>query len=393
MVKNNKKPRLRFKGFTDEWEQRKVSDLAYRYDNLRLPITAKDRISGRTPYYGANGIQDYVQGFTHEGEFVLIAEDGANDIKNYPVQYVNGQIWVNNHAHVLQANENNITLFIKYLITSSNIASILVGGGRSKLNSDALMNFEISIPIKQEQQKIAKLFLNLDNLITLHQRKYDKLLNVKKALLDKMFPKNQEKTPKIRFKGFFDAWEQRKLGEVATYRRGSFPQPYGKKEWYDGKNSMPFVQVVDVTENMNLADITKQRISSLAQPMSIFAQKGSVLVTLQGSIGRVAITQYGAFIDRTILIFEQYKEKICKIFWGYTIKQKFIEEAKQAPGGTIKTITKEVLSNFKIYIPNIEEQNKIGNFFYNLDNLITLHQRECEKLKNIKKALLDKMFV
>ena len=187
MVKNNKKPRLRFKGFTDEWEQRKVSDLAYRYDNLRLPITAKDRISGRTPYYGANGIQDYVQGFTHEGEFVLIAEDGANDIKNYPVQYVNGQIWVNNHAHVLQANENNITLFIKYLITSSNIASILVGGGRSKLNSDALMNFEISIPIKQEQQKIAKLFLNLDNLITLHQRECEKLKNIKKALLDKMF--------------------------------------------------------------------------------------------------------------------------------------------------------------------------------------------------------------
>ena len=186
--KNQEKtPKIRFKGFFDAWEQRKVSDLAYRYDNLRLPITAKDRISGRTPYYGANGIQDYVQGFTHEGEFVLIAEDGANDIKNYPVQYVNGQIWVNNHAHVLQANENNITLFIKYLITSSNIASILVGGGRSKLNSDALMNFEISIPIKQEQQKIAKLFLNLDNLITLHQSKCEKLKNIKKALLDKMF--------------------------------------------------------------------------------------------------------------------------------------------------------------------------------------------------------------
>ena len=186
--KNQEKtPKIRFKGFFDAWEQRKVSDLAYRYDNLRLPITAKDRISGRTPYYGANGIQDYVQGFTHEGEFVLIAEDGANDIKNYPVQYVNGQIWVNNHAHVLQANENNITLFIKYLITSSNIASILVGGGRSKLNSDALMNFEISIPIKQEQQKIAKLFLNLDNLIALHQRECEKLKNIKKALLDKMF--------------------------------------------------------------------------------------------------------------------------------------------------------------------------------------------------------------
>lgn len=107
--KNGSKfPQLRFAGFADAWEQRKVSELADRYDNLRVPITASERVAGETPYYGANGIQDYVEGFTHNGEFVLVAEDGANDLQNYPVQYVDGKVWINNHAHVLQAKEERV---------------------------------------------------------------------------------------------------------------------------------------------------------------------------------------------------------------------------------------------------------------------------------------------
>ena len=199
-------------------------------------------------------------------------------------------------------------------------------------------------------------------------------------------------TPAIRFKGFTDTWEQRKLGNVANYRRGSFPQPYGKSEWYDGDGAMPFVQVADVSDEMNLVENTKQKISMLAQPMSVFAGKNTVLVTLQGSIGRVAITQYGAFVDRTVLIFEKYKEKIDTTFWAYIVKQKFIDEARKAPGGTIKTITKEALSDFDLSIPNYKEQQQIGTFFKQLDNLITLHQRKYDKLTNVKKSMLEKMF-
>ena len=172
------------------------------------------------------------------------------------------------------------------------------------------------------------------------------------------------------------SWEQRKLGEVANYRRGSFPQPYGKTEWYDGEGAMPFVQVADITDNMNLVEDTKQKISKLAQPMSVFAEKGAILVTLQGSIGRVAIAQYGTFVDRTVLIFEKYQGEIDATFWAYIIKQKFIEEARKAPGGTIKTITKEALSDFNLFVPDYQEQKKIGEYFQNLDNLITLHQRK-----------------
>ena len=144
---------------------------------------------------------------------------------------------------------------------------------------------------------------------------------------------------------------------------------------------------------MKLAEITKQTISLLAQPNSIYVKEGSVLVTLQGTIGRVAVAQYGAFIDRTILLFEKYNIDIDRYFWAYAIKQKFLVEAKSAPGGTIKTITKGVLSNFDIVVPNYKEQELIGNYFEKLDILITLHQRKLDLYKNIKKSLLEKMFV
>ncbi|WP_270332012.1 restriction endonuclease subunit S, partial [Streptococcus infantarius] len=209
----------------------------------------------------------------------------------------------------------------------------------------------------------------------------------------KMFPKNGESIPEIRFSGFTDDWEQRKLSECAGFRRGSFPQPYGNKEWYDGEGGMPFVQVADVADDMKLVDDTKQKISKMAQPMSVYADKGSVLVTLQGSIGRVAITQYGAFVDRTVLIFDKYNQDIDKTFWAYIIKEKFIDEARKAPGGTIKTITKVALSDFDLMLPNYDEQKKLGVFLVSIDNLITLHQRKLDKLKTLKKAMLEKMFI
>ncbi|MBR3579805.1 MAG: restriction endonuclease subunit S [Lachnospiraceae bacterium] len=152
------------------------------------------------------------------------------------------------------------------------------------------------------------------------------------------------------------------------------------------------MQVADVADDMKLVDDTKQKISKRAQPMSVYAEKGSVLVTLQGSIGRVAITQYGAFVDRTVLIFDKYNQDIDKTFWAYIIKEKFIDEARKAPGGTIKTITKEALSDFDLKLPNYDEQKKLGAFLVSIDNLITLHQRKCDDTKKLKKYMLSKMF-
>lgn len=201
-----------------------------------------------------------------------------------------------------------------------------------------------------------------------------------------------KKVPRLRFRGFSEDWELCKLGQVANYRRGSFPQPYGNKEWYDGENSMPFVQVVDVGDNLRLVEDTKQKISELAQPKSVFVKEGKVVVTLQGSIGRVAITQYPAYVDRTLLIFESYKAEMDEYYFAYVIQQLFEYEKTRAPGGTIKTVTKEALSDFTISFPSIEEQKKLGKFFEQLDDTITLHQRKLEQLKELKKAYLQVMF-
>ena len=155
------------------WEQRKVNDIVNRFDNLRIPVAANEREKGNIPYYGANGIQDYVKGFTHNGEYVLVAEDGANDLKNYPVKYVKGMFWANNHVHVVQGKKLLCdNKFLKYCFSKADIESLIVGGGRSKLNANIMMDIILKIPVLKEQQQIGILMNNLDNLITLHQRNY-----------------------------------------------------------------------------------------------------------------------------------------------------------------------------------------------------------------------------
>ncbi|MFC0972757.1 restriction endonuclease subunit S [Pasteurella multocida] len=153
--------------------------------------------------------------------------------------------------------------------------------------------------------------------------------------------------------------EWKTLGEVAEFRRGSFPQPYGESEWYGGEDAMPFVQVVDVGEDMKLVDDTKNKISKLAQPKSVFVPQGSVIVTLQGSIGRVAITQYDAYVDRTLAIFEKYKIDIDKKYFAYQLEDIFKTKKQNARGSTIKTITKQEFSEFQIPIPRLPIQKEI----------------------------------
>ena len=186
--KDGFKPEVRYKNFNDAWEQRKLGEVVERFDNLRIPVTSSKREKGITPYYGANGIQDYVQGYTHDGEFVLVAEDGANDLQNYPVHYVNGKVWVNNHAHVLQGKNKMVdNLFLVNAIKQIKIETYLVGGSRAKLNADVMMKLPIKVPTFNEQQRLGKYFARLDSLITLHQCKLEKLKQLKKFLLQNMF--------------------------------------------------------------------------------------------------------------------------------------------------------------------------------------------------------------
>lgn len=181
-------PELRFPNFTDAWEQRKLGEVVNVLDNLRIPIAASQRLEGVTPYYGANGIQGYIDGFTHDGEFVLVAEDGANDLINYPVQYVSGKVWINNHAHVLQGIKNVANnLFLVYRIKSMDMTKYLVGGGRTKLNASVMKDIELHLPNYAEQTQIGNFFKQLDDTIALHQREVKKYKKIKQSYLEKMF--------------------------------------------------------------------------------------------------------------------------------------------------------------------------------------------------------------
>ena len=401
------KPKIRFKGYQDDWEQCKFGEIVEKYE---------DPVETPTDGYTRLGIRSHAKGTFHsyveKGKELETAKMFRVAADKFIVNITFGwehavAITDENDAGKLVShrfpqysfNTGMDPQFFRYLILDENFKHHLElsspgGAGRNRvLKLNDMLQYKMNFPSEVEQKKIAAYFDDLDNLITLHQRKCDETKKLKKYMLQKMFPQNGKKVPEIRFSEFTDDWEQRKLSDCAGFRRGSFPQPYGNKDWYDGEGAMPFVQVADISDNMKLVDDTKQKISKLAQPMSVCAEEGSVLVTLQGSIGRVAITQYKAFVDRTVLIFDKYNVDIDKTFWAYIIKEKFIEEARKAPGGTIKTITKEVLSDFDLMLPDYNEQKILGNLLHSLDHLITLHQRKYEELQKVKKFMLQNMFV
>ncbi|MCT3529760.1 restriction endonuclease subunit S [Latilactobacillus curvatus] len=208
--------------------------------------------------------------------------------------------------------------------------------------------------------------------------------------------KEQKKQPELRFKGFTDDWEQVKLKDVAIYIRGSFPQPYTNPDFYDELNGKPFVQVTDIGFNLKLNPDTRAHISKLAENKSRFVEAGKVVVALQGSIeksiGRTAITQYDAFFDRTILIFQSYKIPMNDRYFAQVIERLFEYEKEKAWGATISTITKEKLNDFIIGVTDLREQIEIGEFFQKLDQAITLQQRKLELLKKIKQGYLQQLF-
>ena len=181
-------PKRRFKGFSEDWEQQEVDNFAKLHNSSRVPVTSSKRVPGPTPYYGANGIQDYVEGYTHSGEFILVAEDSANDLTNYPVKYINGEAWINNHAHVI-SNKQGITntKFLIYRFRMFNYIPFLVGGSRAKLNASSLLKLKMKIPVIEEQEKISHLLYRLENMITLHNEKLNKLESLKKEYLNYLF--------------------------------------------------------------------------------------------------------------------------------------------------------------------------------------------------------------
>ncbi len=178
----------RVKGCEGEWKSVSIDEICDRLDNLRIPISEVNRKHGTTPYYGANGIQGYVEGFTHNGEYILLAEDGANSLVDYPIRYVSGKIWVNNHAHVLQAKEMRAdNKFLSYAFKNVDFESNIVGCGRTKLNSHTLMQLKIVIPSSlSEQRAIASVLTAMDDELTALEAKKAKCVVLKQGMMQQL---------------------------------------------------------------------------------------------------------------------------------------------------------------------------------------------------------------
>ncbi|WP_461220485.1 hypothetical protein MG1601_714 [Mycoplasmoides gallisepticum] len=374
MKKSAKKPVIRFSGFTNEWEQVKLGEIVNKFNNLRVQVEESLRVKGSTPYYGANGIQDYVKGYTHDGEFVLIARVGANDLLNYPVQYVSGKIWVSDAAHVLQGKENILNnKFFSYQINSIDMEQYIVGGTRSQLNATTLMDIELKIPSIQEQKLLGNLFYTIDILIALHQRKCERLQNIKKAILEKMFPKNNADKPQIRFKGYTYAWERQSLKELCSITTGK-----SNTQDQDSNGKYPFYIRSEIVAKSNK-----------------FLYDCEAVITIgDGNIGRVFHYVNGKFdLHQRCYKMADFNTVIGKYFY-YFFSTKFYDRAmRMTAKATVDSVRLDMIADMEIAYPKeVTEQNKISLFLDKFEHLLAFHQRKCERLQNIKKAILEKMF-
>ena len=386
-------PKIRFKGFENAWEQRKLGDVTQEFKSGTSLKAEEIDIVGDYPVYGGNGLRGYTSRYNHDDEYALIGRQGALcGNMNYSV----GKAYFTEHAVVVKADDNNDTMFLYYLLDTMNLGQYSDQSAQPGLAVNKLVKLENLFPTKVEQQRIGWYFSDLDNLITLHQRKCDETEQLKKFMLQKMFPKNGEKNPEIRFEGFTDDWEQRKLGELGSLKNG---MNFSKEAMGIG---FPFVNLQNIFGN-NVIDVTNlgKTMASDSQLKDYNLLNGDVLfvrssVKLEG-VGEAALvpqdlenTTYSGFIIRfrdEYGLDNNFKRFVFKI---QPVRNQIMAQATNSAN---KNISQTVLENLCLQIPSKPEQEKLGLYFSSLDHLITFHQRKCEKLKELKKFMLQNMFV
>ena len=402
-------PNLRFPEFQNSWKIEKLGELGKFLGGGTPDKSVSEYWQGGIPWISSSDINDddihtiSVTRFINEKS---ISGSATKIIPKGSVLFVSrvgtGKLAINNEDLCTSQDftsfipEKIYSYFLGYFFIANRsvLTSLDQGTSIKGFSKSDLAKFKLSFPQRAEQQKIVDCLSSLDELITAQTQKLDTLKTHKKGLMQQLFPAEGDTVPKLRFPEFQDAgdWKEYTLIQVAKFRRGSFPQPYGLPEWYDEVNGTPFIQVFDVSDNLRLKSKTKNKISKLAAQQSVFIPKDTLIVTIQGSIGRVAITQYDAYIDRTLLLFEKFLKPIEKLFFAYIIQNLFEIEKEKAPGGIIKTITKEALSDFKIMLPTFTEQKKIADCLFSVDELIAAQAQKIEALKQHKKGLMQQLF-
>ena len=278
--------------------------------------------------------------------------------RNVPLAYYVSLALLRPNTEILDSR------FLKYAIESAHgkrelRKRTLVNAVPIKINKDDIGKIVIPVPPMEVQREIVRV---LDKFSLLSAE-----LSAELSARKKQYEYYREELLSLKEQDV----QIKTIGEVSTFRRGSFPQPYGNKEWYDGEGAMPFVQVADIRDDMRLVDDTNRKISLLAQPKSVFAPKGSIIISLQGSIGRIAVTQYDAYIDRTVAIFQNISDEVLEKYFVYQLQRIFSIKEKTARGSTIKTITKEEFVNFPIPVPAKSVQKEIVAILDKFDAICT----------------------
>ena len=393
MTEQAKVPAIRFAGFTDPWEQRKLGELekdATLYMGRGRVISTKDMSNtpGTFPVYSSSALDNGRMGaygkYMFNQELITWSIDGGGAVfyrrkHRFSVTNVSGYIAVN--------PEKISCKFLAYAMSLAHSRikfDYTVKAHPSVIRSLYTMGIPISL---QEQQVIGSFFSRLDHLITLHQRKYDKLVVFKKSMLEKMFPKDGESVPEIRFAGFTDPWEQRKFGDVTDSFSGGTPD--GSHASYYG-GSIPFIRSAEINSDKTELFLTEKGLDNSSAKI---VERGTVLYALYGATsGEVGIAAIKGAINQAILALSPHtgNDPLFLASWLRREKARIVDTYLQGGQGNLSgSIVKEL----SFALPQQKEQQVIGSFFSHLDNLITLHQRKLELLQNIKKSLLDKMFV
>ena len=405
-------PSIRFKGFSGDWEKKKLSQCVTEVkrvdENSIAPvmmISASGGFINQSERYSFNNAGKSLKKYTLIKKGELAYNHGASKLRPYGSCFTlidKEQARIPFVYHCFSVNDNN-SVYMATLLNSKSVERQLKRIVSSGVRMDGLLNISfdeytsipITLPDIEEQSRIADLITKLDNLITLHQRKLDQLKKLKKYFLQNMFPAKGEKVPRIRFKGFTGDWEQRKLKDVYKHIGNAFvgtATPYYAEigHFYLESNNVKDGQINRNTEVFINDEFYERQKDK-------WLHTGDIVMVQSGHVGHSAVIprELNNTAAHALIIFKNPKLKVNPYFLNYQFqtnksKKKF---DNITVGNTIKHILASSMHNFSVDMPSYNEQQEISHYFKRIDNLITLHQRKLELLRNIKKSMLDKMFV
>lgn len=390
-------PKIRFKGFEGEWKEYALENCVTFLDSMRKPIEEGERIKGIFPYYGASGIVDYINNYIFDEELILLSEDGANITdRNYPVCFLaSGKYWVNNHAHVLKAKEGFVNPFLCNAMERKDYTQYNTGMAMPKLNKEVCKQIPVLHPSIQEQQKIASYFTTLDSQISVSTSRLASLKQMKAASLQAMFPQEGETVPKVRFKGFEGEWKKVKLGEcLEISKERNINDEFGINE---------VLSVSDEEGVMNQIKLLGRSYAGKSVTNYKVLRTNQVVYTKSPlkakPYGIVKVNKGETGIVSVLYAVYDAKDGINPDYIHYYFEPTFRINNYLLPlinkgAKNTMNISDEVSLLGNIMIPKtIAEQQAIANYFTSLDHQITLQTQRLEKLKQIKSACLEKMFV